>query len=174
MINKPNKIIDRSVITAGVKRSVSISLMAASLLASFGMTYLPINRPITYPANGNTVVRRSEMGGLTGTTYDFLLAGGPGHDFGATYGDSASGIALSLPSTFSSPIPAPIPGHDLGAIRDETGPALRLLNERPFSYTINGVTVLRPSELGPLTLTVDPSIPISGLANKQKTYGTRR
>ena len=127
MIKNWSKLFTLSAAIPWAKRHVPKFLLAASLLVSSAMTYIPINAPFTYPANGNSVVRRSELGPLTGTTYNSATAHGPGHDFGA-FGNEID-FVVSLPAA------------------------------RPFSYMLNGNTIVRRSELGPLTGTVDSSLP---------------
>jgi hypothetical protein len=68
--------------------------------AIYGATDLGISMPvdpplITYWVNGLMVVRRSELGPLTGTFEDPLPKIEPGHDFGAIYGTIDPGLNLS-------------------------------------------------------------------------------
>jgi hypothetical protein len=82
-------------------------------------------------------------------------AHGPGHDFGAIYGASDPGAILSV-DPVEVTVPANSPGHDFGAIYGAVDPGKNhYVDLPPFTYTFNGITVVRRSELGPLTETVD-------------------
>ena len=148
-------------ITLGM-RYVRKFFLATSILASVGLAVLPAPKPFTYPVSGNidgrqselnqcvrvsprtpfiyyslngsTVIRRSELGPLTDPVESSLVDNslrvtGPGHDFGIIDGESVQAMsqATSLP------------------------------NRTPFIYTISGYTIIRRSELGPLSDPVENS-----------------
>ena len=55
-----------------------------------------------------------------------------------------------LTGTGNDPVLARGPGHDFGVLGDEYKPGMSLLTLSPITYTVNGFTVVRRSELGPL------------------------
>jgi hypothetical protein len=111
-----------------------------------------------YWVNGQMVVRRSELGPLTEPADNFfptIAARGPGHDFGAIYGDVDPDANQSA-DPVSVSVAALEPGHDFGAIYGAFDPGKSLCIPQPkLTYTFNGITIIRRSELGPLTETVD-------------------
>jgi hypothetical protein len=60
-----------------------------------------------------------------------------------------------LTETIGNPQPRHGPGHDYGAIGDGSDPSMSLPAISPFTYTVNGFTVVRHSEFEPLTGTVN-------------------
>ncbi len=75
---------------------------------------------------------------------------GPGHDYGAIYGNVDPG--LNSTASAADPFPSFGTGHDYGAIYGKVDPGLKYLtNLPPFIVNINGQLVVRRSELGPLT-----------------------
>jgi hypothetical protein len=80
---------------------------------------------------------------------------GPGHDYGAIYGTIDPGANLSAEPAVAV-LPALGPGRDFGAIYGAIDPGKNRCVQQPkLSYTFNGITVVRRSELGPLTNTID-------------------
>jgi hypothetical protein len=51
---------------------------------------------LAYQVNGQMLVRRSELGPLTGTIDASIAPHRPGHDFGAIYGTIDPGLSLSI------------------------------------------------------------------------------
>jgi hypothetical protein len=77
----------------------------------------PSANPISYTVNGFIVVRRSELGPLTGTVNDPLLTHGPGHDFGVLGDEYKPGMSLLT----LSPITYTVNGFKV-VRRSELGP----------------------------------------------------
>lgn len=71
-------------------------LLAISLLAGSSLAFLPTNPKFIYTVNGQTVVRRSELGPLTPATSNDPTAHLPGHDYGVI-GDPLD-LAITLPA----------------------------------------------------------------------------
>jgi hypothetical protein len=111
-----------------------------------------------YWVNGQMVVRRSEFGPLTDpveNSIPAISAHEPGRDFGAIFGAIDPGAILSVDPVEVS-VPTNAPGHDFGAIYGAVDPGKNLcVDPPPFTYTFNGITIVRRSELGPFTETVD-------------------
>jgi len=113
-----------------------------SQLASYRMVQIPDDVPITYTVNGYTVVRRSELGPLTGTV--------------------TNAVVDLVPITGNNPVQATGPGHDYGAIGNVSDLPVSVSPASTFNYTIHGITVVRRSELGPLTGTAYSPLPRVG------------
>lgn len=124
------------------KRHIVKLFLAASLLACYGIDQLPDDWPITYTVNGYIVMRPSEMGPLTGTVYNAMID--------------------IIPITGEGPVQARGPGHDYGAIVNLSNPAVSVSPANAISYTVNGYTIVRPSEFGPLTQTFNKPPPPVG------------
>lgn len=158
-----NQLFSLSHVIALGKKYVTKFLLATSILTSASLAFLPAAQLFTYPINENTVIRpfernlcgrvplgtpfsyyslngitvirRSELGPLTDPVEGSLIENslrvtGPGHDFGVIDGESVLGVSQ----------PTSLP------------------NRMPFIYTISGYTVIRRSELGPLTDPVESPI----------------
>lgn len=68
------------------------AIYGSTTLSSSSQIEAPL---LAYWVNGQMVVRRSELGPLTGTVDEPLPKLGPGHDFGAIYGAVDASISLS-------------------------------------------------------------------------------
>jgi hypothetical protein len=143
-------------------------LLAVSLLAGSSLAFLPANLKFTYTINGQTVVRRSELGPLTGTVYTYghvknvnLVGSELTMETGLLYTTpfiyTVNGITIVRRSelgpltdhTSNDPTPH-LPGHDYGVLGNSPEFAITLPPELPFSYKVHEELVVRRSELGPL------------------------
>jgi hypothetical protein len=184
MYNKPLSTLS-TVIALGMRVAAKL-LLGASLLAVSGAAAMPTSRPFSYSIHGATVVRRSELGPLTGTEAYSLTTTRPDQELGPvryasnldifqpptlrtfTYSLFNGNVVVRrselgpLTGTLDNFTRIPGPGHDFGVIG---GVAFFESNQpaaaSPFTYTLpNGNVVVRRSELGPLTETVDNSLQI--------------
>lgn len=124
--------------TAIAKEPPEIAIIPFQL-TSYGTYQNPDDVPLIYTVNGNTVVRRSELGPLTGTV--------------------TNAVVDQVPLTGANPVQAIGPGHDYGAIGIGSEFPVSVSPASTFVYTIHGNTVVRRSELGPLTGTVYGPLP---------------
>ena len=155
------------------KRCAMKACFTAMLLPWLMMANLPTtSNPIANAINGNSVTRHSDFGQLTETIDNPPPLHGPGHDYGAIGDESdppMSSPAISpftytvngftvvrrselgaLTGTIDNSLLTRGPGHDFGVIGDEYKSAMSMPTTSPFTYTVNGFTVVRRSELGPL------------------------
>jgi hypothetical protein len=166
------RLIDLSVAFALLFRRANKFLLAVSLLASSGLAILPGSIRFTGTVNGNMDVKSYELVSLNGTVGYSLLPSRPIHDPGVTGGTSDPGVGLPsaypisytvngftvvrrsefgpLTGTVNEPVLTRGPGHDFGVLGDEYKSGMSQHTMSPITYTVNGFTVVRRSELGPL------------------------
>jgi hypothetical protein len=172
MTKNRTKSIDLFVAFALLMRRATRFLVAGTILASFGMAILPGSIRFTGTVIGNMDVSGFQLVPLIGTVGHSLLPSRPMHDLGVTGGTSDPGVGSPSANPISytehgftvvrrsefGPLIGTVndalltrgPGHDFGVLGDEYKPGMSQPTLSPITYTVNGFTVVRRSELGPL------------------------
>ncbi len=131
--------------------------LLAMLLVFLGVNNLPRSSALS-TVNQNQIVAGPDLiDQQSAAAAKAMSNGGPvqqswknGHDFGAI-----EGAATVKPVNNASPVQQSWKnGHDFGAIEGASNLGKSPATTKLFTYTVNGHTVVRPSELGPLTGTV--------------------
>jgi hypothetical protein len=133
----------RSLSSTSATRYALKVLLVASILAGFTTACATIAQSVSNdPATGEKAAQQSKLDAQVKSIDSLQPVLKPGHDYGGIYGAVDPGIYR----------------------RDHPQP--------PFIYKVNGQTVVRRSELGPLTDPVENSIPVFPVRGPGRDYGT--